>query len=83
MTESPYDKMDMYENIIVNWEKNKSNFMKWLQYVCGVDQSLYDELNKVICTDEDLSLWIELFDGNFESIPITTIAYKKYKNIKD
>lgn len=65
-----------YENIFVNWENSKPNFMLWLRYVCGINEEVYNMINQLIKDNCDIQEWVKYFDGDFDHILETTELYK-------
>lgn len=69
-----------YDDILVNWERSKPDFMLWLSEVCGVDDALYIELDRVVKDDKCVGKWIHWFDGDFDRIRETTDLYMGSRN---
>ena len=66
-----------YEEILVKWEESKPWFMLWLSEVCGLDEFECAEVDKMICTDSDVAMWGNFFDGDFDNVRGTIDVYRK------
>lgn len=63
--------------LLYDWEVNIPTFFLWLEDACSIhrESELYKSLCKSITTNDDLDLFVQLFDGDFENIDRTAEKY--------
>ncbi|REK76315.1 hypothetical protein [Paenibacillus paeoniae] len=69
-------------SLLYNWEDSVENFLKWASHCCGIkkDSALYRELKVHIKTINDLELFIDLYDGNMNSLDSTLHKIKSHQS---
>ena len=73
--------MYSYNQLLTEWENNVDLFFAWLTEVCGIsrDHTTYKELQRQIKSVDDISDWVDFFDGNFDNVLNTSEQYIKWK----
>ena len=68
-----------YDYLLTNWDRKPEVFLQWASHVCGGSKNTIEHLSRLIKNEEDLSNWIELFDGDLDKIEETSILYIQNK----
>jgi hypothetical protein len=66
-----------YDYLLMNWDRNVSNFKSWLQIVCGIkkESGLFQLIDEEIQSENDLQMWIQVWDGDLDEIETVTDLY--------
>lgn len=73
--------MDSYYELLDNWENSTENFLLWVEIVSGINKvsKTYTDLKEEVTDVKEIEKWVYYFNGDLDSIEITTEKYMETK----